>query len=43
MGLSGARRQPYRQTIAIAWILLVKPPRDPPIDWRWFPVMQAPC
>ena len=22
---------------------LVKPPRDLPIDWRWFLVMQAPC
>jgi hypothetical protein len=26
-----------------AWILLVKPPRDRPIDWRWFLLIQAPC
>jgi hypothetical protein len=29
--------------IGAAWSLLVKPPRDLPIDWRWYLVMQAPC
>jgi hypothetical protein len=43
--LAGAQRQPYRQAIAIdhRMNLLVQPPRDLPIDWRRFLVMQAPC
>jgi len=39
-GLSASRTgRPLLSTNA--WILLVKPPRDLPIDWRWFLVAQG--
>jgi hypothetical protein len=45
MDLTRAQRQSDRQTIAIDYRmdLLVKPPRDLPIDWCWFLLIQAPC
>jgi hypothetical protein len=45
MGFSGAQRQPYRQTIAIDQRMdfARQAAAGPPIDWRWFFVMQDPC
>jgi hypothetical protein len=45
VGLTGRQRRPDGQAIVstTAWILLVNPPRDRPMDCLPFRVMHAPC
>jgi hypothetical protein len=44
MGLTGAQRQPYRQTIAIDHRMdFARQAAAGPIDWRWFLVVQDSC